>query len=498
MLVSSGARLIGAAQLLGLPSVVDVGRKLQRASLTLGFDRHASTEMAAVVMDVGRQVIAGGEQATVVLRHGRASGTLRVEFALDRATSVLRAAEPALRRGFDTVRGVPPPAPAAAGGGAEREFVIVASRTARAAQSLPSPRAVAAARQQFAERSRDALLLEVRRQNDELEARVATRTAEVEAALRDAEAANESKSVFLSSMSHELRTPLNGVLGYAQLLQHDPSMNAEHRDKLSGIESCAKHLLGLIGELLDFSKIEAGKLELLIGACDVSELLDSVIDIVRSRVRSDAVSLRLENRLRPGTVFRTDEAKLRQVFVNLLGNSAKFTERGEIVLLAEEVGDDRLRFSVRDTGPGMTPEELACLFEPFRQGKAGHTSGGTGLGLTISKSIVECLEGSISATSVPGNGACFMVELPRMAGVADRREGETAHDAAALSLSALHDVLRRLAEGASFHPLAANAVTGLPDAATESLEALAGRSDTASLARFAGVMQALDTASVAA
>ena len=227
-----------------------------------------------------------------------------------------------------------------------------------------------------------------------------------------AETANRAKSEFLSNMSHELRTPLNGVLGYAQILRRDPDVSPRQRESLEAIQSCGQHLLTLINDVLDLSKIEAGRLEVDRSPCDLHRLLKSVFDIVRPRAESKGLEMSMEVGPEVPIGVLTDATKLKQTLVNLLGNSVKFTESGTVSLHVFEPEDNWLEVHVRDTGIGMTDEEMAHIFDPFKQAEGGKTSGGTGLGLSISKRIVEALGGTLSAESTKGEGTCFTIRLP--------------------------------------------------------------------------------------
>jgi PAS domain S-box-containing protein len=231
-----------------------------------------------------------------------------------------------------------------------------------------------------------------------------------------ADAANRSKSVFLANMSHEIRTPMNAILGFAQLMERDPSLSAQSREHLDIINRSGEHLLMLINDILEMSKIEAGRATFVPTTFDLHALLQ---DIERMfHVRTDAKKLRflLE---KVGDVPRwavTDEGKLRQVLINLLGNAVKFTEEGGIALrLTARAGRPDtvdLLFEVEDTGPGMSDEELGRLFQAFEQTRAGVKSGGTGLGLALSRGFVQVMGGSISVTSTLGRGTTFHVEIP--------------------------------------------------------------------------------------
>ncbi|MCB9678974.1 MAG: HAMP domain-containing histidine kinase [Alphaproteobacteria bacterium] len=230
-------------------------------------------------------------------------------------------------------------------------------------------------------------------------------SAQSERAQRDLMLASEAKSAFLANMSHELRTPLAAVIGYTELLLED-APDAEQAD-LRRIEESSRHLLALVDQLLDLAKIEAGKLELASEAIAVDELARRVLDEVRPLAEKRRAMLVHEV---PALRARADGLRVRQVLLNLLSNACKFCEDGTITLRAWVAGD-RVRIEVEDTGVGMTAAELARVFEPFEQGEAGARQG-TGLGLTISRSLTEAMGGSLTARSTPGVGTCFCVELP--------------------------------------------------------------------------------------
>jgi PAS domain S-box-containing protein len=227
-----------------------------------------------------------------------------------------------------------------------------------------------------------------------------------------AEEATKAKSIFLSNMSHELRTPLNGVLGYVQILQRDRSLGAMHKKSLDSIGNCGEHLLSLINDVLDLSKIEAGELEVSPEPTDLSQLLDGVRDIVKPKAESKGLRFAIKAAPEVPRGIVTDPIKLRQILVNLLGNSVKFTPEGAITLRVAEAPKGMLRFDVEDTGMGIGPEKLVEIFEPFKQAEGGETEGGTGLGLAISRRIAEALGGSLTATSELGDGSCFTLIIP--------------------------------------------------------------------------------------
>jgi PAS domain S-box-containing protein len=239
-------------------------------------------------------------------------------------------------------------------------------------------------------------------------------------ARRQAEAANRAKSNFLASMSHELRTPLNAIIGYSEMLQED-AVEADQEDfvpDLVKIHSAGKHLLALINDILDLSKIEAGKMDLYLDEFDLGDAVRQVATTIRPLVEknSNAFSLHVDGEL--GAMV-SDQTRLRQVLLNLLSNASKFTENGTITLEVRRhrAGDgevDEIELVVRDTGIGMTPEQISKLFQPFTQAEAATATkyGGTGLGLTISRRFCRMMGGDIVVESEEGVGSMFTVRLP--------------------------------------------------------------------------------------
>ncbi len=254
---------------------------------------------------------------------------------------------------------------------------------------------------------------------DTLTQRLIDRNEELQRAKAAADAASASKSQFLSTMSHEIRTPLNGVLGMSELLQRT-SLDAEQARYAKVIEAAGRTLRDLLSDILDLAKIEAGKVQLEHTDFQMAELVGDLADVYRELASTRGNVLAQE--FDPACALRVsgDPVRLRQVLTNLLGNAVKFTERGRVTLrtrkLAARDGDPRIwmRFEVRDSGIGIAPDALARLFQPFVQADESTTRafGGTGLGLVISKYLVELMGGTIGAQSATGQGSTFHFELP--------------------------------------------------------------------------------------
>ncbi len=253
-------------------------------------------------------------------------------------------------------------------------------------------------------------------QKDELEQREAA----LQEAKEAAEAAAKAKSEFLANMSHEIRAPMTAVLGYADLLLHDPDTAASPRERstaLKAIHRNGQHLLTIINDILDLSKIEAGKMTVELIPLSPREVVSDVVAMMEDRAAAKNISLTLHwNDPVPEWVV-SDPARLRQILINLIGNAIKFTDQGGVTVGVshEPAGEDEgtLSIAVRDTGIGIAHDKLELLFDEFAQADASTTRrfGGTGLGLAISKRLAELLDGSITVESEPGRGSTFAVHL---------------------------------------------------------------------------------------
>jgi signal transduction histidine kinase/DNA-binding NarL/FixJ family response regulator len=251
------------------------------------------------------------------------------------------------------------------------------------------------------------------------------RAAELATAKDAAESANRAKSDFLASMSHELRTPLNSILGYAQILKRQKNLLPAQHDGIDIIYKSGDHLLNLINDVLDLAKIEAQKFDLILLDFNLPSFLHSLVAIIRTRADQKDLGFVFEAVTALPNSIRTDEKRLRQVLLNLLGNAIKFTAHGEVVFRVGTVNAAgayapllpgpatcRLRFEVQDTGVGLAPEAVGRLFRPFEQaGELKQRAEGTGLGLSISQKLVQALGGAIEVTSALGQGSKFWFDL---------------------------------------------------------------------------------------
>jgi signal transduction histidine kinase len=237
-------------------------------------------------------------------------------------------------------------------------------------------------------------------------------------AKRDAEQANEAKAVFLAKMSHQLRTPLNAIIGYSEILLEDTesSEDAADTEELQSINKAGRHLLSLVSDVLDMPTIDADDVVVKLRPVDLDDCLEDVVATCRNLITHNGNTFALEKHHELGMI-ETDEIRLRQILINLLGNAGKFTRNGTVLLRArrsESEGSEQVFISVQDTGIGIPPASIASLFENFNQVNPD-LYGGTGLGLAVSQKLAQLLNGRISVESQLGRGSEFTLRLPFVA-----------------------------------------------------------------------------------
>lgn len=246
-----------------------------------------------------------------------------------------------------------------------------------------------------------------------LEEQVKKRTEELELSRDAAEAGSRAKSEFLASMSHELRTPLNAILGFSQLLLLETGLSAETRDHAQEVKQAGEHMLALVNDLLELARIEAGRLEMDVESVPLKALLANCLAMVTPMARGKGITLDVEAGMDETLTVRADAVRLKQTLLNLLTNAVKYNHAGGSVRLSCLQRGSRIRILVADTGPGIPPEKQARIFNAFdRLGREAHAEAGSGIGLVITRRIVEAMGGGIGFDSAEGQGSTFWVEFP--------------------------------------------------------------------------------------
>jgi signal transduction histidine kinase len=260
---------------------------------------------------------------------------------------------------------------------------------------------------------------------------------ELVAAKDKAEATNHAKSEFLTHMSHELRTPMNAILGFAQLLELDvaPTLDADKASYITEISRAGNHLLRLINEILDFARIESGKITISLENIALTELTKEAISLVEPIANNYKIKLFFDTRATENWLARADYTRLKQILINLLSNAIKYNKPGGYVRLStQSLSRDTLRIIVEDNGFGLSPEEQQRLFIPFeRLGVNASGIEGTGVGLTVTKKLVELMHGVIGIESEKGIGSRFWIDLPCTSAFTTSRNGEFAPATAAIT-----------------------------------------------------------------
>ncbi len=255
---------------------------------------------------------------------------------------------------------------------------------------------------------------ELQEYRNSLEAQIERRTKELVHARDEAEKASQAKSAFLSNMSHELRTPLNAVLGFAQMLQfNDEAFTDLQKNNINEIITAGKHLLSLINDILDLAKIEAGNITVKMEKVSFSTVLEDSLKMFPEMLRKK--DLTLEHKLNGKDILLyTDKIRCKQIMINLISNAIKYNRQaGTVQIDAVPVDDNRMRIEVTDTGKGLTQDQIARLFRPFERLDVDNSIEGTGIGLVLTRNLVELIGGDIGVKSTPGKGSTFWVELER-------------------------------------------------------------------------------------
>jgi signal transduction histidine kinase len=251
---------------------------------------------------------------------------------------------------------------------------------------------------------------------------------------KELDSASRHKSEFLASMSHELRTPLNAVIGFSEVLLDRlfGELNEKQADYITDIHASGRHLLSLINDILDLSKIEAGRMELQVSTVALSDAIESSVALMRERATRNGISLRLDVDPSAGAV-EADERKLKQVLFNLMTNAVKFTDRGGHVDVGVRGEADEVVVTIRDDGTGIALADQARIFEEFEQAGGSNSQEGTGLGLSLSRRIVELHGGRLWVESAPGKGSTFTFTLPRVQAITLAGPGEASDASSAVA-----------------------------------------------------------------
>lgn len=249
-------------------------------------------------------------------------------------------------------------------------------------------------------------------QRDRLEILVHERTVDLSRAMEEAARSSQAKSEFLTSMSHELRTPMNAIIGFSQLLETDPTLNLDQRENIDEILKAARHLLSLINEVLDLSKIESGHVDLSLEPVKMSLLVEECLRLVKPMTITHNIQISVQ--IDQSAIIMADRVRLRQILLNLLSNAIKYNrEQGDVVVEVSVSTEGQVLLKVRDTGKGIPATMQSHIFEPFnRAGAEASQIEGTGVGLSITKQLVELMQGSISFISQEGKGTEFLIHLP--------------------------------------------------------------------------------------